>query len=86
MVGKVRVLGLVGLTHDSGLALLDDGLPVVVLEEERLNREKRTKAFPTQSLLAALGPDLRDLDSIDVIATPWDVGRLRLSFGKAILK
>ncbi len=82
----VRVLGLVGLTHDSGLALLEDGLPVVILEEERLNREKRTKAFPTHSLIAALGSDLAGLDSVDVIVTPWDVGRLRRSFAGAILR
>ena len=82
----MRVLGLVGLTHDSGLALLDDGHPVVILEEERLNREKRTKAFPTNALFAALGPDLAGLDAVDVVVTPWDVGRLRTNFGQAILK
>ena len=82
----MRVLGLVGLTHDSGLALVEDGFPVVILEEERLNREKRTKAFPTHALLAALGPHLAGLDDVDFIATPWDVGRLRRSFAGAILK
>lgn len=43
----MRILGLVGATHDSGLAILDDGWPTLVLEEERLSRIKRTKAFPT---------------------------------------
>ena len=82
----MRVLGLVGATHDSGLALLDDGLPLLILEEERLNREKRTKVFPTRSLRAALGNDLTGLREVDVITTPWDVGRLRASFAKAMLR
>ncbi|MFN3868261.1 MAG: carbamoyltransferase [Hyphomicrobiaceae bacterium] len=82
----MRVLGLVGATHDSGIALVDDGLPTLILEEERLNRVKRTKAFPTLSLQAALGADLAGIDSVDVITTPWDVKRLRASFAKAMLK
>jgi carbamoyltransferase len=82
----VRILGLVGATHDSGLAILEDGWPQLVLEEERLNRVKRTKAFPTQSLRAALGDQLEGLQDIDVITTPWHVGRLRASFSKALLR
>lgn len=82
----MRILGLVGATHDSGLAIVDDGLPVLVLEEERLNRIKRTKAFPSHSVMAALGHDLAGLADVDVITTPWDVGRLRASFTKAILR
>lgn len=82
----MRILGLVGATHDSGLAILDDGWPTLVLEEERLNRVKRTKVFPDRSLVAALGSDLAGLKDIDVITTPWNVSRLRKSFGKAILK
>lgn len=82
----MRILGLVGATHDSGIALVEDGVPIVVLEEERLNREKRTKAFPTRSLHAVLGEDLSGLSSIDAITTPWDVVRLRRAFGAAILR
>lgn len=82
----MRILGLVGATHDSGLAILDDGWPMLVLEEERLNRIKRTKVFPNRSLAAALGPGLAGLKDVDVITTPWNVDRLRMSFGKAILR
>lgn len=82
----MRILGLVGATHDSGLAILDDGWPTLVLEEERLSRIKRTKAFPNKSLAAALGADLAGLKDVDVITTPWHVGRLRASFSKAILR
>ncbi len=77
----MRVLGLVARTHDSGVALLKDGSPELVLEEERLNREKRTKKFPERGLRAAfaeLGLGIRDVDAITV---PWDVARLR----KAVL-
>src|ERR1043166_610395 len=42
----VKILGIVTRTHDSGLALLDDGVPTIVLEEERFNREKHTRKFP----------------------------------------
>lgn len=81
----MRILGLVGATHDSGLAVLDDGYPALVLEEERLNREKRTKAFPTRSLRAALGHELEGLAGIDVITTPWRVDCIRATFAKAVL-
>ena len=52
-VCAVRILGIVAKTHDSGLALLNDGVPELVLEEERYNRSKKTKKFPKLSLAAA---------------------------------
>jgi carbamoyltransferase len=76
----VRILGLVGATHDSGLALVTNGIPELVLEEERFNREKRTKRFPCQSLSVALGQRADGLAEVDVITTPWDVARLRRTF------
>ena len=42
----VKILGIVTRTHDSGLALLDDGVATIVLEEERFNREKHTTKIP----------------------------------------
>lgn len=81
----MRILGLVAATHDSGLAVLDDGLPALVLEEERLNREKRTKAFPLHSVIAALGEDAAGLSDVDVITTPWDERRLRDAFTRIVL-
>lgn len=82
----MRILGLVGATHDSGLAILDDGRIELVLEEERFDREKRTKAFPRRAMIAALGEGAERLDAIDVITTPWDVARLRRSFMGAVLR
>ncbi len=82
----MRILGLVGATHDSGIALIENGVPVHVIEEERLNREKRTKAFPRNALQAVLGERLEGLDEIDALVTPWHVGRLRRSFLGAVLR
>ena len=50
----LRVLGIVCDTHDSGIALLEDGVPAFVLEEERFNRQKHTLKFPFLSLAAAM--------------------------------
>jgi len=81
----LRILGLVCDTHDSGIALLDDGQPRLVIEEERLNRVKHTKRFPSLGLDAALaGQGLRIAD-VDVLTTPWDVRKLRYTFVKAVL-
>nr|PZN88396.1 MAG: carbamoyltransferase [Pseudomonadota bacterium] len=81
----MRILGLVGATHDSGVALLKDGVPELVLEEERFNRDKRTKKFPRRSLALALDHLPGGLDDVDVITTPWDVSRLRRTFCRAVL-
>lgn len=81
----VRILGLVGATHDSGIAILDGGAIDVVIEEERLKREKRTRNFPRLALAAALGPDGKGFHDIDVMVTPWDERRLRRSFARAVM-
>lgn len=80
----MQVLGLVACTHDSGLAIVENGVPRLILEEERLDREKHSKAFPTQSLKAAFGPRLEALDEVDVITTPWNLSNLRRSFASAV--
>ncbi|MBX3528802.1 MAG: hypothetical protein KF904_21585, partial [Rhodoblastus sp.] len=81
----MRILGIVSETHDSGLALLEDGRPVLVLEEERLSRIKHSQDFPRMSVAAAIERGLR-LDDIDTIATPWKISRLRKTFLKAVLR
>ncbi len=81
----MRILGLVGATHDSGLALLQEGVPELVLEEERFSRVKRTKRFPKRALSIALGRTAEGLRQVDVITTPWDVSRLRRTFLRAAL-
>ena len=73
----MHILGIVTRTHDAGLALLKDGVPTLVLEEERFNREKHTRRFPFFSLQAAFDDRGLNLDDIDVITTPWDMKSLR---------
>ncbi|MEI5524980.1 carbamoyltransferase C-terminal domain-containing protein [Streptomyces brasiliscabiei] len=59
------------LGHDAAVSLLVDGELVAAVEEERLNREKKTSDFPADSLRWCLNTaDIR-LDQVDVIAFPW---------------
>jgi carbamoyltransferase len=81
----MRILGLVSESHDTGVALLEDGAVVAVLEEERHSRLKHTLDFPALSLRALLGEGSRALDGIDVMTTPWDTRRLRRTFTRAVL-
>ena len=79
-VGVVRILGIVAKTHDSGVAILKDGVPQLVLEEERYNRVKKTNKFPRQALTAAFAELKLGIGDIDFITTPWDLRSLRRTF------
>jgi carbamoyltransferase len=83
-VGVVRVLGVVANTHDSGVALLNNGVPEFVFEEERFNRVKRTMRFPDESLRALVRETGLGLGDIAAVTTPWHMGRLRRSFAGII--
>lgn len=82
----MNILGLVYTSHDAGLALLSDGKPNIILEEERFNRIKHTIRYPRMAMDAVFGPDgnMR-LDDIDVITCPWDMKRIRRSLLGAVL-
>jgi len=82
---ELKILGIVTETHDAGLALLEDGDPVLVLEEERFNREKHTQEFPRLSLEAAFAQMHLVIRDIDVITTPWDMRALRRTSANAVL-
>jgi len=82
----LRILGIVAKTHDSGVAFLSDGVPELVLEEERFNRSKKTKKFPKRGLAAGLEELRLGLADIDVMTTPWDVRLLRKSFTSLLLR
>jgi carbamoyltransferase len=64
--------------------LLTDGVPTLVLEEERFNREKHTRKFPFFSLDAAFDANGLDLKDIDVITTPWNMASLRRTMFSAV--
>jgi carbamoyltransferase len=70
------LLGLSAYGHDSAVALLDGGRVVSFVEEERLNREKHTSAFPEQALrhvLTANAIDLSDIDEVAFFLKPWQL-------------
>jgi carbamoyltransferase len=83
---SVRILGIVAKTHDSGLALLQNGTPQLVLEEERYNRVKKTVKFPRHALKAAFAELGLSLQDVDVVTTPWDVRLLRRAFASILLR
>ena len=82
----MRILGIVAKTHDSGVAFLRDGVPELILEEERFNRIKKTRKFPRLSLAAGLDELGISLADIDVLTAPWDLGLLRRSFVSIFLR
>jgi carbamoyltransferase len=85
-VQALRILGIAAKTHDSGVAFLNDGVPEMILEEERFNRVKKTKKFPAQALKAGLADLGLSWGDIDVLTTPWDVRLLRKSFVSLLLR
>jgi carbamoyltransferase len=63
----MKILGINAFGHDTSAALVIDGQLVAAVEEERLNREKKTRKFPYQSIefcLNAAGITLRDVDCV----------------------
>ena len=82
----MRVLGMVSHTHDTGVALLRDGVPEIVIEEERLNRQKKTLCFPAAALDAAITDRGLSLAEIDAITVPWDIPKFRRTLTGAILR
>ncbi len=69
----MRILGMVSHTHDTGVALVNDGRLEMVLEEERLNRDKKTKRFPAMSLDAAITERGLSIEDVDLITMPWHI-------------
>jgi carbamoyltransferase len=80
MPAPVNILGLISRTHDTGLALVRDGVPEVIFEEERFNREKHTKSFPDHSLEALFADDRFDFADIDYLTIPWNTKALAGAF------
>jgi carbamoyltransferase len=82
----LKILGIVANTHDSGIAVTVGGVPELVFEEERFNREKRTKKFPHQSLSCAIERHGLDPREIGAVVTPWSVQLLRRHVARMILR
>lgn len=82
---SLNILGIVTKTHDAGAAVLQDGQLAVVIEEERLNREKHTKAFPELAIAEIFGRQGFHIQDFDAITIPWNMNLLRRSFAKAVV-
>jgi carbamoyltransferase len=68
----MAVLGLSALAHDPAAALIVDGHLVAAVEEERINRHKRTHAFPAGAITVVLDEGRLRLDDIDQIGYYWN--------------
>ncbi len=82
----MRILGIVSDTHDTGIALLQDGAPDLVIEEERLSRRKHTSRFPEHALTAAFDARGLGLGDLEAITIPWNISRLRRTFAAALMR
>ncbi|MGW7363392.1 carbamoyltransferase family protein [Streptomyces sp. NPDC054841] len=60
------------LGHDAGASLLVDGELVAAVEEERLNREKKTSDFPFNAVKWCLEHAGLKFSDVDLIAIPWN--------------
>jgi carbamoyltransferase len=63
----MKILGISAHYHDSAAALVIDGLPVAVVQEERLSRRKNDAAFPMLAIewcLAHAGVQPEALDAV----------------------
>lgn len=84
MARSLNILGLISRTHDTGLALLRDGVPDVIYEEERFNREKHTQVFPDRSLEAFFETTGLTFADIDYVTMPWDTKALVGAFYNSV--
>lgn len=68
-------MNVLGISHDlwiSSAALLRDGEILAAVCEERLNRQKKYKGFPSQSIDACLKTAGITLDDIDLVVSGWN--------------
>ena len=74
MVNKQYVLGLNHGEINSSAALIEDGRVIAGCPEERFNRQKRSKAFPHQSVEFCLKQAGITLEDCTAIAQAWNPG------------
>ena len=76
----MRILGVNEWSHDTGIAVVEDGEIVCAAEEERFNREKHSLGFSraggppvlsTKWVIDSLG--LKGIEDFDFVALPWDI-------------
>ncbi len=84
-LSQVRVLGLNAYAHDAGVAIVEAGVPVFALEEERINRERKTQAFPNGAISWMRENRGLTLADFDVVAFPWSRASMLWTLGKLVL-
>jgi decarbamoylnovobiocin carbamoyltransferase/7-O-carbamoyltransferase len=57
--------------HDSSACLLKDGELIAAVEQERLDRIKKSHLFPTDAIRACLRSSGTSIDDIDYVAVSW---------------
>ncbi|MCR4338065.1 MAG: hypothetical protein NUV91_09710, partial [Candidatus Omnitrophica bacterium] len=72
--GAMYILGLSSYAHEASCSLIKNGEIRVVLEEERLNREKHTWKFPKNAIAQCLkqeGITIHDIDHFTFFWVPY---------------
>jgi carbamoyltransferase len=64
----VYVLGINCFSHDTAACLLADGRIIAFAEEERFNRERHTRRFPSQAIAFCLAQAGVGIGEVDVVA------------------
>lgn len=72
------ILGLMHHTHDAAAALVDNHSVLAAVEEERINRQKHTAAFPIGAIGSCLETARIPFSQIDAVAYPWQPWRRAL--------
>ncbi|OGO07990.1 MAG: carbamoyltransferase [Chloroflexi bacterium RBG_13_60_13] len=82
----MNILGLNYYFHDSTACLVVDGKIAVAIEEERLTREKHTRAFPQKAIercLSVAGLNPKDIDAVAVSIRPSKDWTRKVFYGLA---
>ncbi|MET0650623.1 MAG: carbamoyltransferase [Pyrinomonadaceae bacterium] len=72
--GRLNVVGISSGYHDSACAILQDGVLVAAVQEERFSRVKNDRAFPTRAFAYCLKEAGITLPDVDCIAYYEDAG------------
>jgi carbamoyltransferase len=72
-------LGINGLFHDASVCLLEDGVPRLLVEEERLDRVKHSACFPERGIALCLREAGIGLADVSDVAFSWHPPRFVLN-------
>ena len=69
------ILGIFAYQHDASACLIENGKLISFIEEERLNRERHSAAFPELSIKYLLKQHNKTLDDINYVTICWKPGQ-----------